>query len=106
MLKGKMKMEKLQSHRTITKTEEITLLFDNVLEVKSVIKSGDNVLSENIKHQKINKDNKIVDLTEQEFLNEKTLNLEIEIEEKQKELYKLKEKLEEISKEKNENESK
>lgn len=91
-------MENLQSHRKIIKTEEITLLFDNVLEVRSLIKSGDNVLSENIKHQKINSDNKIVDLTEQEFLNEKTLNLEIEIEEKQKELYKLKEKIEGLQK--------
>ena len=90
-------MNDLQSKRTIVKTEEITLLFDNVLEVRSIIKSGDNVLSENIKHQKIDKDNKIIDLSEQDFLNEKTLNLEIEIEEKQKELYKLKEKLEEIS---------
>ena len=34
----------------------------------------------------------------QEFLNEKTLNLELEIEEKQKELYKLKEKLGDLSK--------
>ena len=70
-----MKMEQLQSKRTIVKTEEITLLFDNILEVRSIIKSGDNVLSENVKHQKINNDNKVVDLTEQEFLNEKTLNL-------------------------------
>lgn len=91
-------MNDSQLKRTIVKTEEITLLFDNVLEVRSIIKSGDNILSENIKHQKIDKDNKIIDLSEQEFLNEKTLNLEIEIEEKQKELYKLKEKLEEISK--------
>lgn len=90
-------MNDLQSKRTIVKTEEITLLFDNVLEVRSIIKSGDSILSENIKHQKIDKDNKIIDLSEQDFLNEKTLNLEIEIEEKQKELYKLKEKLEEIS---------
>lgn len=95
-------MNNLQSNPTIIKTEEITLLFDNVLEVKSVIKSGDNILSENIKHQKINQDNKIVDLTEKEFLNERSLNLEIEIEEKQKELYKLKEKLEEFSKKENE----
>ena len=90
-------MNDLQSKRTIVKTEEITLLFDNVLEVRSIIKSGDSILSENVKHQKIDKDNKIIDLSEQDFLNEKTLNLEIEIEEKQKELYKLKEKLEEIS---------
>lgn len=90
-------MNDLQSKRTIVKTEEITLLFDNILEIRSIIKSGDSILSENIKHQKIDKDNKIIDLSEQDFLNEKTLNLEIEIEEKQKELYKLKEKLEEIS---------
>lgn len=90
-------MNDLQSKRTIVKTEEITLLFDNVLEVRSIIKSGDSILSENIKHQKIDKDNKIIDLSEEDFLKEKTLNLEIEIEEKQKELYKLKEKLEEIS---------
>jgi hypothetical protein len=92
-------MENIKNHRTITKTEEITLLFENILEVRSVIKSGDNILSENIKHQKIDKDNKIVDLTEQEYLNEKTLNLEVEIEEKQKELYKIKEKLGELTKE-------
>jgi hypothetical protein len=98
-----MKMEQLQSKRTIVKTEEITLLFDNILEVRSIIKSGDNVLSENVKHQKINNDNKVVDLTEQEFLNEKTLNLEIEIEEKQKELYKVKEKLESLNKKDNSN---
>ena len=96
-------MEQLQSKRTIVKTEEITLLFDNILEVRSIIKSGDNVLSENVKHQKINNDNKVVDLTEQEFLNEKTLNLEIEIEEKQKELYKIKEKLESLNKKDNSN---
>ena len=96
-------MEQLQTKRTIVKTEEITLLFDNVLEVRSIIKSGDNVLSENVKHQKINNDNKVVDLTEQEFLNEKTLNLEIEIEEKQKELYKIKEKLESLNKKDNSN---
>lgn len=92
-------MENIKNHRTITKTEEITLLFENILEVRSVIKSGDNILSENIKHQKIDKDNKIIDLTEQEYLNEKTLNLEVEIEEKQKELYKIKEKLGELTKE-------
>ena len=91
-------MENIKNHRTITKTEEIILLFENILEVRSVIKSGDNILSENIKHQKIDKDNKIIDLTEQEYLNEKTLNLEVEIEEKQKELYKVKEKLGELSK--------
>ena len=91
-------MENKEPKYKITKIEEITLLFDNVLEVHSLIKSGDNVLSETTKHQKIEKDNKIVDLTEQEFLNEKTLNLEVEIEEKQKELYKLKEKLGEFSK--------
>ena len=96
-------MEQLQTKRTIVKTEEITLLFDNVLEVRSIIKSGDNVLSENVKHQKINNDNKVVDLTEQEFLNEKTLNLEIEIEEKQKELYKIKEKIESLNKKDNSN---
>lgn len=93
-------MSAIQTNPKITKTEEITLLFENILEVKSIIKSGDNILSENIKHQKINKDNKIIDLTEQEFLNERSLNLEIEIEEKQKELYKIKEKLDEMSKEK------
>ena len=92
-------MENIKNHRTIVKTEEITLLFENILEVRSVIKSGDNILSENIKHQKIDKDNKIIDLTEQEYLNEKTLNLEVEIEEKQKELYKVKEKLSELTKE-------
>lgn len=93
-------MSTIQTNPKIIKTEEITLLFENILEVKSIIKSGDNILSENIKHQKINKDNKIIDLTEQEFLNERSLNLEIEIEEKQKELYKIKEKLDEMSKEK------
>ena len=92
-------MENIKNHRTIVKIEEITLLFENILEVRSVIKSGDNILSENIKHQKIDKDNKIIDLTEQEYLNEKTLNLEVEIEEKQKELYKVKEKLSELTKE-------
>lgn len=91
-------MEDKKTKYKITKIEEITLLFDNVLEVHSLIKSGDNILSENIKHQKIDKDNKIIDLTEQEFLNEKTLNLEVEIEQKQKELYKVKEKLGELSK--------
>ena len=91
-------MENKNHKYKITKIEEITLLFDNVLEVHSLIKSGDNILSENIKHQKIEKDNRIIDLTEQEFLNEKTLNLELEIEEKQKELYKLKEKLGDLSK--------
>ena len=91
-------MEDKKTKYKITKIEEITLLFDNILEVHSLIKSGDNILSENIKHQKIDKDNKIIDLTEQEYLNEKTLNLEVEIEEKQKELYKVKEKLGELSK--------
>ena len=91
-------MENKNHKYKITKIEEITLLFDNVLEVHSLIKSGDNILSENIKHQKIEKDNRIIDLNEQEFLNEKTLNLELEIEEKQKELYKLKEKLGDLSK--------
>lgn len=92
-------MNELNQNRKIVKIEEITLLFDNILEVHSLIKSGDNILSENIKHQKIDKDNKIIDLTEKEYLNEKTLNLEIEIEEKQKELYKMKEKMETLSKE-------
>ena len=56
-------MENKNHKYKITKIEEITLLFDNVLEVHSLIKSGDNILSENIKHQKIEKDNRIIDLT-------------------------------------------
>ena len=62
-------MNDLQSKRTIVKTEEITLLFDNVLEVRSIIKSGDSILSENIKHQKIDKDNKIIDLYQKVLYN-------------------------------------
>ena len=79
----------------MTKTEEISLVFGNILEVRNIVKIGQNIISETVKHQKVDKDNKVFDITENEFLQEKSINLELEIEEKQKELYKIKELLSE-----------
>lgn len=84
----------------MTKTEEISLVFGNILEVRNVVKIGQNIISETVKHQKVDKDNKVFDITENEFLQEKSINLELEIEEKQKELYKIKELLSEKKEEK------
>lgn len=84
----------------MTKTEEISLVFGNILEVRNIVKIGQNIISETVKHQKVDKDNKVFDITENEFLQEKSINLELEIEEKQKELYKIKELLSEKKEEK------
>ena len=102
-----MKMEDLKMENSfidkmqkMTKTEEISLVFGNILEVRNVVKIGQNIISETVKHQKVDKDNKVFDITENEFLQEKSINLELEIEEKQKELYKIKELLSEKKEEK------
>lgn len=102
-----MKMEDLKMENSfidkmqkMTKTEEISLVFGNILEVRNIVKIGQNIISETVKHQKVDKDNKVFDITENEFLQEKSINLELEIEEKQKELYKIKELLSEKKEEK------
>jgi ABC-type phosphate transport system auxiliary subunit len=82
----------------IVKTEEIDLLFGNILEIINTVSVDGNVISKNVKHQRVEKDNVVKDITEFEFKQERSLNLELEIEEKQKELYKLKEELEKENK--------